>query len=111
MEHRFIFTGLIAGLASGLAASWAMGRAHRLIIKSIGRENRQQREDPTVIVAGDLSRPILHRDLTPAEKKTAGPLVHYLFGSSMAATYSLVAEFSPSVTTGAGIPFGAAVWL
>ncbi len=112
MERRSVLRALAAGLASGLAASWAMGQTHRLVLKTIGDGNSQRKsEDPTVKVARVISRPILERELTTPEKEMAGPFVHYAFGAAMAAAYSVAAEFAPSVTLAKGIPFGAAVWL
>ena len=37
--------------------------------------------------------------------------MHYGFGANVAAIYGTTAELAPPVSTGWGIPFGAAVWL
>ena len=37
--------------------------------------------------------------------------MHYAFGTVVGGVYGVVAEFAPVVTTGAGVPFGTAVWL
>lgn len=107
-----MWKGLAAGWAGGLAASWAMGHAHRLVLDLAGGGNLQrQSEDATVKVARAVSSPVLNRELTPAEAEPLGPVVHYAFGSSVAAAYGIAAELWPAVTAGMGIPFGAAVWL
>ena len=112
VERTSIYKAIAVGLASGLAASWAMGQTHRAILNRVGNgSSHEQSEDPTLKVARAVSLPVLDRELTQQEKETAGPLVHYAFGSSMAAAYAVAAEFLPSVTAGEGIPFGAAVWL
>jgi putative membrane protein len=112
MRQPSIWKGAVAGFVGGLAASWAMGEVHKQVSKVLGGENSQnQSEDPTVKVARALARPILHRDLNASEKKIAGPVVHFAFGSSVAAAYGLAAEFTPEVTTGKGMAFGSAVWL
>jgi uncharacterized membrane protein YagU involved in acid resistance len=49
--------------------------------------------------------------LTGREKKIAGPAVHYAVGALVGGLYGAAAERSPSVTSGAGFPFGAAFWL
>jgi uncharacterized membrane protein YagU involved in acid resistance len=49
--------------------------------------------------------------LTPAEKKIAGPAVHYAVGVTSGIVYSVASEFLPEVTAGFGMPFGAALWL
>jgi uncharacterized membrane protein YagU involved in acid resistance len=47
------------------------------------------------------------RHLTRAEKKKAGPVVHYAFGALMGAVYGASVEVNPSANALAGIPFGA----
>ncbi|MBV9157870.1 MAG: DUF1440 domain-containing protein [Acidobacteriaceae bacterium] len=111
-KRRSILRALVAGAAAGLAASWALGQTHGLVLRLIGAENSQQTsEDPTVIVARAIARPILRRDFNASEKKIAGSIVHYAFGASMATAYSVAAEFFPPITFGKGVPFGAALWV
>lgn len=112
MHRPAIWKGLLAGVAAGLAASWAMGQANGLLLKLMGNKSAQQKaEDSTELAAKALSRGLLRRELTPDQAKAAGPVVHYAFGSSMAAVYGATAEYVPAVTRGFGLPFGAAVWL
>jgi uncharacterized membrane protein YagU involved in acid resistance len=49
--------------------------------------------------------------LTNREKEIAGAAVHYAFGMGSGALYGVLAEAAPQVTKGAGLPFGAFVWL
>jgi putative membrane protein len=58
-----------------------------------------------------LSENVFDHKLTKEEKEYAGPAVHYAVGTGSAAVYGAAAELYPSVTAGAGMPFGAAVWL
>jgi putative membrane protein len=74
-------------------------------------QKQQGKEDSTVKTAAAISRAVFHHELTPQQKKTAGPVVHYGFGASMAAIYGAAVEFAPRLRTGWGIPFGVAVWL
>jgi Protein of unknown function (DUF1440) len=110
-----LWKGLAAGAAGGLAGAWAMWQMHGLIVKLTGgsasQPDQAQAEDSTAKTARMVAQPMLNRELTPAEAKVAGPIVHYAFGSSIAVAYGVAAEFVPSVTSGAGAPIGAAVWL
>lgn len=103
---------MLAGLAGGFVASWAMVQTHAVLL-SLARKPAQQSqgEDSTVKAARSIARPILDRELTPAEAKAAGPIVHYAFGSSVAAAYGAAAELAPVLTRGVGLPFGTAVWM
>jgi putative membrane protein len=125
-----VVKGLAAGLAGGLVASWTMNRfqdvwtkAAESMKESQGNGSTKQEskgevepssgeeEDATVKAASAISEGIFDHELTKSEKKLAGPAVHYAFGTSMGGLYGAVAEVAPEVTTGAGLPFGAAFWL
>ena len=45
------------------------------------------------------------------KERIAGPIVHYAVGTIAGAVYGLAAEYEPTVTTLAGIPFGTAFWM
>ncbi|MCA1564400.1 MAG: DUF1440 domain-containing protein [Acidobacteria bacterium] len=45
------------------------------------------------------------------EKETAGTAFHYAMGATSGALYGAVAEVLSGDKVGAGVPFGAAVWL
>jgi putative membrane protein len=64
-----------------------------------------------VKAASAISENLFHHDLTQREKEIAGPALHYGFGVLTGALYGALAELSPAVTWGAGLPFGTAVWL
>jgi len=86
--------------------------------KSQGKEQQQQSskssddsDDATVKAARSIARAWGH-ELTPDEKKWAGPLVHYTFGALAGGVYGAVTTSSPCLATaGAGTLFGAALWL
>lgn len=113
--------GLAAGLAGGLAATFVMTQFQELSAKlekklkesqgEGGGEGETKGDDATVKAARKISRNVFHHTLTPSEKKTAGPAVHYGFGTLTGAVYGVLAELVPTVTLGAGAPFGTAVWL
>jgi putative membrane protein len=112
MDRPAIWKGLLAGFAGGLAASWAMGQTNGLLLKLMRNKPMQQEgEDSTEKTAKAVSRGLLGRELTEDQAKAAGPVVHYVFGSSAAALYGAATEYAPAATAGFGLPFGAAVWL
>jgi uncharacterized membrane protein YagU involved in acid resistance len=76
-----------------------------------GRQEKNDDEDATVKTAQAISQRILHRRLTQAEKRLAGPAVHYAYGGLVGALYGGLAELLPIVSAGMGLPFGAALWL
>lgn len=118
-SHRWT-THVAAGIIGGLAGSWLMTRFHVALYGGgvTGIEEPQShrpvdggRNDPATKVADQVVTAATSAPLTHAEKQVAGPVVHYLFGASMGALYGGLAHAWPVVTTGAGVPFGLAVWL
>jgi len=105
-----LWKGFLAGALGGLAASFAMSQFHALF-QNLGSAALQSGEDSTVKAASAVSRTVFHHKLTLEQKKIAGTIVHYSFGANVAAIYGSTAELVPLVSTGWGIPFGAAVWL
>ncbi|HEV8427840.1 MAG TPA: DUF1440 domain-containing protein [Pyrinomonadaceae bacterium] len=127
-----VWKGLVAGLAGGLVASWTMNQFQAAWTRiqensekphgaqsmqpadgSTGDESQdmQDQDDATVKTAKIISREVLGHELQESEKKPAGAAVHYAFGTVTGGFYGALAEVTPQVTTGAGIPFGAAFWL
>ena len=125
-----VVKGLAAGLVGGLVASWTMNRFQDVWTKVAesmkesqgnsstkqgneggGEQSSGEQDDATVKAASAISEGIFDHKLTKSEKKVAGPAVHYAFGTSVGGLYGAVAELAPEVTTGAGLPFGAAFWL
>jgi putative membrane protein len=116
--------GLAAGLIGGLAATYVMTQFQELAGKLEKKLDKKQQgqgqgqgqtegkgENATVKAASKLSRGLFDHQLTPGEKKTAGPAVHYGFGTLTGALYGVLAELAPALTRGAGAPFGTALWL
>ncbi|MCB5173957.1 MULTISPECIES: DUF1440 domain-containing protein [Microvirga] len=113
-----IVQGLAAGILAGLAASYAMNAFQSAI-------SRRQRSEPqpeprrtqgyndadpaTARAASILSENAFRHRLSPRQKDVAGPVVHYAVGAALGGLYGVAAELEPRVTTGAGLPFGAAV--
>ncbi len=127
-----LLKGVVAGLASGLIASWTMNQFQAAWTKltastekshgaqsmqppegSSGDESQdaQEQDDATVETAKVISRNVLGRELKESEKEPAGAMVHYAFGTLTGGLYGAMAEMSPQITAGVGLPFGAAFWL
>jgi putative membrane protein len=131
-----IWKGLAAGAVGGLVASAVMNQFQALLSKLIEGEERghgaqslQQGSPPHGIarelqergiddpdddaperLANAIAVGLFDRELTEREKETGGTALHYAYGVSMAALYGAAAELVPSVTVGAGLPYGATVW-
>ena len=127
-----VLKGVVAGLAGGLIASWTMNQFQAALTrlaegaeKSHGAQSMQPSEgssenqgndtaaqdDATVETAKVISRNVFGHELQESEKEPAGAAVHYAFGTVTGGLYGALAEVSPQVTMGAGLPFGAAFWL
>lgn len=81
------------------------------IAKQQSRAEKENQDDATVKTARAISEGVFGHELKESEKKTAGAVVHYAFGTASGGLYGAMAEMAPQVTTGAGIPFGAAFWV
>jgi putative membrane protein len=128
-----VLKGLAAGTIGGLVASWVMEEFQYAWVK-VSRSMKQlqqngsddsssanhaeqsqsgdeEQEPATVKAAEMVSEKIFGHQLAKDEKVMAGDAVHYATGAASAAIYGMTAELVPEVTVGAGLPFGAAVWL
>ena len=129
--------GLVAGVIGGLIASWTMNQFQALwsrkaagVERSHGAQSLQQGsprdtphrkgkargsgeepDDATERVSSAISEGVFGQALTKSEKEVAGAAVHYAFGTTTGGLYGAAAELVPGITTGAGLPFGVAVWL
>src|SRR5215468_11333717 len=127
--------GMIAGAAGGLVASWVMNQFQALLSRMTHGVERPhgaqslQHGSPRHGVARELQERGRDREadnaavrtavvvserffgLELADREIAGAVVHYAFGVATGGVYGAIAELKPATTTGAGLPFGAAVWL
>ncbi|HYE66827.1 MAG TPA: DUF1440 domain-containing protein [Pyrinomonadaceae bacterium] len=132
-----VLKGLAAGIIGGLVAAAVMNRFQALWSKlsygeershgaqslqqgsphqGVGRELRaqgkdQEQDDATERLASAISQSVLDRQLTEREKEVAGTAFHYAMGATSGALYGAVAEIVPEVKVGAGLPFGASIWI
>ena len=127
-----VWKGLVAGLAAGLVASWTMNQFQAAWTRiaegsekshgaqsmqpsdgssGAGSEDANEQDDATVETAKVISKDVFGHELQESDKEAAGAAVHYTFGTLTGGLYGALAEVSPQVTMGAGVPFGAAFWL
>lgn len=132
-----VWKGLAAGVVGGLVASLVMNKFQALLSKlaegeershgaqsqqqghpqrGIGRELQKEGkddadDDAAERLANAVSVAVSDQELTESEKETAGTALHYAMGVTSGAIYGVAAELIPESTIGAGLPFGAAVWL
>jgi putative membrane protein len=113
--RQSVWKGALAGAVGGLVASWTMNRFQAALARATTPAGQSgassEDENATVKAASAISRQVLDRDLTDEEKRTAAPVVHYIFGSTIGALYGVAAEFAPATSSAAGLPFGGALWL
>jgi len=129
-DGRTAWKGVVAGMAGGLVASWAMNQFQAGLssvtqaLADSGRHQDEQQqqdegrsetpsggEDATTKTADTIAGAVLHRRLSRSEKQAAGTIVHYAFGSTLGAVYGAAVGLAPGTSLGWGLPFGAAVWL
>lgn len=75
------------------------------------QSDNESDDDATVKAASTLSEGVFGHELTPDQKKIAGPAVHYAVGAAGGIVYGVAAELAPEITKGAGLPYGTAFWL
>lgn len=79
------------------------------MLEKQGRE--EERDDAAERLASAISVGVFDRELTEREKDAAGTAFHYAYGISMGAVYGAATEILPQTTIGAGIPYGALIWV
>ena len=128
-NKRSVWRGALSGALGGLAAAWVMNQFQAGVSKassamqqgngegrqspqsSRGQQQQSSDEDATQKAAQAISEATTGRTLTKKQKQTAGPIVHYAFGSLMGAAYGSAVELAPLVRSGWGLPFGTLLWL
>lgn len=111
-QQNNVSKDLFAGAVGGLAASWIMPQFQIRLAHALGHSNPHegQEEDATVKTAQKISLAALGHQLSPAQKKTAGPVVHYAYGTGIGAVYGGLAHKYKAAKSGFGSAFGAGVW-
>jgi putative membrane protein len=65
---------------------------------------------PPAVLADRVARWLGHAPLDDRSKIRAQKVIHYTFGAVFGAGYSIAAKLIPTVTTGMGVPAGAALY-
>ncbi|MFN2453423.1 MAG: DUF1440 domain-containing protein [Pyrinomonadaceae bacterium] len=136
-DESSVWKGLAAGLVGGLAASVVMnqfqsatgkliggvGKSHGaqslqegLPQHGVGRELQKRgtddvQDDAAERLANAISKGVFDHDLTKSGRDAGGTALHYAYGISMGAVYGIAAEILPISTIGAGLPYGALIWI
>ena len=136
-EGGELWKGLVAGVAGGIVASWTMnqfqsawGKITEGVERPHGAQSLQQgtpnhgvarelqergsddSDDNAAVRAGTaVAELITDKKLTKGEKEVAGAVAHYAMGVVSGGIYGMAAELAPGATVGAGLPFGAAIWV
>lgn len=109
-----VLKGAIAGLVGGIAATIVMGGFQSLLssLSEGDKKSKKKNGEPSNVKAAEkISEGVFDHRLTKSEKQPAGEAMHYAMGAVSGLIYGIASELAPVTTTGAGLPFGAAVWL
>lgn len=126
-----IWRGALAGAAGGVAGAAAMvGFNHALSALGVGRDDHGRRtphrrgqaepnetdgtvpdEPASEKVASNAVEAVTGEPLADRGRKVGGSLVHHAFGAGMGAVYGAAVARLPALAAGAGLPYGALVWI
>ncbi|MGH9352975.1 MAG: hypothetical protein ACRD2G_12575, partial [Terriglobia bacterium] len=98
---RALVKGLVAGLVGGLVGTIVMTEFQKAWSKTAQAmsngeadgQGQQESENATMKAAGKIAH-IGGRELSHEQKKKAGPVVHYSFGTLQGAAYGAVTELT-----------------
>jgi len=115
IEISDVIKGAVAGLVGGIVATVVMG-GFQAFLSALAEEEKKSKkkkeEEPaTVKAAKKISEGVFDHKLTKSEKEPAGEAIHYAMGAASGLIYGIASEIAPVTTVGAGLPFGAAVWV
>jgi putative membrane protein len=115
-----LWKGALAGAVAGLAASYLMAQFQTgwSKIKQKGQQrdeepqhDQAQSEDATMKAAGAIARTVFRKELTPEQKTSLGPVVHYGFGTLVGAVYGGLREDFDVTSLGWGTAFSSGVFI
>jgi hypothetical protein len=120
-KRKSLVSGIAAGVAGGLVASWVMNQfmegAGPALQRAFQSEDEAQKaaqsakngapkEDATMKTADAIASAVPGgRHLSWEEKQKGGPIVHYAFGALMGGLYGGLAEYSSKTRAGYGAAF------
>lgn len=120
-QEKHPIRGILAGMAGGLVAAWAMnvfseGPGKKLNAAVEGQQPQPADQgapqpDATMKAADRIVEEVTGgRHLTWEQQQEGGPIVHYAFGALMGGLYGGLAEYSPLVRSGFGTTFGSVLF-
>jgi uncharacterized membrane protein YagU involved in acid resistance len=121
-RNSAVGVGILAGMVGGIVASWAMERFQKALGNISeemggadgggGQQHREPQTEPaTYVAAAAVSEAVTGEEIPREYKPAAGSVVHYAFGAAVGALYGAAAARNRGITSWAGLPFGATVWL
>ncbi len=74
------------------------------------QQSAEDSEDATMKAANKLYKAVRHRELSPEQKKKAGPVVHYAYGTLVGGLYGALAEVTRKPKLGVGTGYATVLW-
>ena len=118
MASKHLVRGVLAGMAGGLVAAWAMNEFAATEGQKISDavetpaekrllDMQSDGEDATMKAADKIVETVTGgQHLTHEQREIGGPIVHYSMGALMGGLYGALAEYSPGARSGFGTMFG-----
>lgn len=108
---------IVAGAVAGVAAIWVADKLDQAIYRKGGAERMRKTEaarpggmDPAHVLAKRAADAV-GVDVGDPKNNPAGHTIHYGVAAAMGAVYGLLRGMSPSITTGRGALYGAAMFI
>ena len=123
MAEKHPVRGVLAGVAGGLVAAWAMNvwgeGPGAALSKQLETPEEQKQlaaqsdgEDATMKTADALASTATGgQHLTHEQREQGGPVVHYTYGALVGGLYGGLAEYLPVVRSGFGTTYGSALFV
>lgn len=123
MAEKHLMRGVLAGVAGGLVAAWAMNEFSSTLGQKLSeavetpeeqQELKQESdgEDSTMKMADKLVETVTGgRHLTHAQREVGGPIVHYAMGTISGGIYGAMAEYCNIAKAGFGTIFGGILFI
>jgi hypothetical protein len=107
---------LLLGAASGAAATWVMDVLTTALMdrqpkEVTAREERARDGKNAYETAAEKAASLAGRELTEAQRKTAGLAVHWTLGVGSGIAYGALRHTFPRLGLGSGLAYGTIFWL
>ena len=107
---------LMRGALGGIVATWVMGKVTTAMYENEDADARRREDDAregktAYGVAAEKMAGLAGRDLTDAERASAGSAIHWALGASAGAAYGALRHRVPGVDAASGLVFGTAFFL